>query len=63
MFSLCEAMKWSHLPLAGGIYAQDPQLLEWFRIIFSERSEYEAAKQADEAHKRRYKAPGGSRAL
>lgn len=42
MFMLCEAMKWSHLPWAGGLYDQDPDLLDGFMIIFHERGEHEA---------------------
>lgn len=45
MFTLCEAMKWNHLPLAGGLYDQDPDLLDGFRIIFHERSVHEAAEE------------------
>lgn len=45
MFSLCEAMKWNHLPVAGGLYDQDPQLVDGFMIIFSARAEYEAEQE------------------
>lgn len=45
MFQICEAMKWSHLPLPGGLYAQDPDLLDGFLIIFSERVKHDAAEQ------------------
>lgn len=38
LFALCDGMKWSHLPVAGGIYDQDPRLLDAFRYIFAERS-------------------------
>jgi hypothetical protein len=41
LFALCLNMKWSHLPLPGGIYAQHPQLLEEFRIIFDVKNEHE----------------------
>ena len=54
MFMLCEAMKWSHLPVAGGIYDQDPDLLDGFLIIFQKRSEHEAR----EAEKDRPKGRG-----
>lgn len=46
LFILCDAMRWAHLPTAGGLYDQDPQLLEEFAIIFTRRSEYERNKQA-----------------
>lgn len=41
LFSLCEGMKWAHLPVAGGLYDQDPILLERWRIIFAKRAEYQ----------------------
>lgn len=48
MFMLCEAMKWSHLPVAGGIYDQHPDLIDGFLIIFQER-----AKHQEEEDKKR----------
>ena len=45
MFALCESMKWSHLPMPGGLYAQHPDLLDGFRIIFSARAEHEAEEE------------------
>lgn len=48
LFVLCEAMKWAHLPIVGGVYAQHPKLLDDFLYIFSKRAEYEAAKAAKE---------------
>jgi hypothetical protein len=41
-------MKWQHLPLPGGLYDQDPQLLENFSFIFGEI----AKKTAEEDEKR-----------
>lgn len=41
MFTLCEQMKWNHLPEEGGLYAQDPDLLDGFMVIFHARGEYE----------------------
>lgn len=41
MFTLCEMMKWNHLPVPGGIYAQDVDLLEGFHYIFAMRAEYQ----------------------
>lgn len=46
LFSLCEGMKWTHLPEAGGLYDQNPQLLDRFYFILAERSKHEAAEQA-----------------
>ncbi len=40
-------MKWSVLPVAGGLYDQHPDLLEQWSVIFSRRNAHEA-KQARE---------------
>lgn len=44
LFALCEAMKWNHLPVAGGLYDQHPSLLGAFMVIFEEKAEHEAAE-------------------
>jgi hypothetical protein len=54
MFALCEQMKWAHLPNAGGLYEQDPDLLDGFEIIFQERSDYERAEREREDRKNRH---------
>ena len=41
-FGLGSAMNWSHLPVAGGLYEQHPDLLDGFQIIFAVRAEYES---------------------
>jgi hypothetical protein len=46
LFSLCEGMKWNHLPMAGGLYDQHPGLLDRFYYILAERAKHEAAEQA-----------------
>ena len=54
MFLVCESMKWNHLPVAGGIYDQDPRLMDKFAEIFSYRAEFqakEAEKQKREANR------------
>lgn len=59
MFSLCEGMKWSHLPVAGGIYDQHPLLMDKFQIIFQTRAEIEAKRQQEEERKNRHAKGGG----
>lgn len=54
-------MNWAHLPVAGGIYDQHPELLENFRYIFSKKSEYEKEKHRREQNERRSSSPMGSR--
>lgn len=50
LFNLCSSMKWAHLPNAGGLYDQDPVLLERFAYIFSEVAKHEEAeRKKDEA--------------
>lgn len=44
LFHLCDAMRWNHLPVAGGLYDQSPELLEDFFYIFMERNAYEEKK-------------------
>lgn len=34
-------MEWSHLPVAGGIYDQHPQLMDDFMYIFKKKAEFE----------------------
>lgn len=52
---MCEAMKWAHLPEAGGLYDQHPDLLDGFALIFGKRAEYEdeqeRKRQAEERRK------------
>lgn len=47
MYIMCKTFKWA-LPVAGGIYDQDPELLDHFMIILAEDS-----KHQDEEKKRR----------
>lgn len=44
-------MKFNHLPVAGGLYDQDPRLLEDWGYIFERRAE----RQAEEARQEREK--------
>ena len=45
LFALCSAMEWAHLPVAGGLYDQHPQLLDEWLIIFQAKAEEEAKEQ------------------
>lgn len=45
-------MKWAHLPVAGGLYDQDPDLLDGFQIIFAIRGEHEAEERKKEEAER-----------
>lgn len=35
-------MKWAHLPLAGGIYDQHPDLLSLWEIVWDEEAKHQA---------------------
>ena len=49
-------MKFNHLPVAGGIYDQDPELLRRWRIIWQKQAEHEkseAQKRKAEANRKK----------
>jgi len=55
LYVLCKAMRWTHLPNGGGLYDQDPGLLDdWYVIMEVEaqedkkRREKEKQKQAQQ---------------
>lgn len=57
MFYLCSKMKWAHLPVAGGIYDQDPELIDKFVYLFQELDKVEKEEQDKrEAEQRQQKA-------
>lgn len=61
MFSLCEGMKWSHLPVAGGLYDQHPKLLDEWRIIFQIRAEIEAKRAKEDERRNKVNSKSSSR--
>jgi hypothetical protein len=48
-------MKWNHLPITGGIYAQHPKMLDDFLIIHGINVAAKNRQQALEARKARRK--------
>lgn len=57
LFSLCESLKWNHLPRSGKLEDQDPDMLDRWQTIFSERGvaqkeEADARKKEMERNKR-----------
>lgn len=53
---MCQAMQWSHLPVAGGIYDQSPKLIDEWAVLFNIQAEVEKErekKQKAEAKKPR----------
>lgn len=47
LFILCEATKWNHLPVAGGLYDQHPRFLEHILTIFQIKSEHDQRKMSE----------------
>jgi len=45
LYSICAALKFSALPVAGGLYDQDPQLLEEWSYIIERRAERDREEQ------------------
>jgi hypothetical protein len=50
-------MRWAHLPVEGGIYAQHPKLIEQFSKLFDEKAKHEEA----EAERQKRESKSGSR--
>ncbi len=48
-------MKWAHLPVAGGIYDQDPRFIEAITLIMARRAEYQREKDERDARERERK--------
>jgi hypothetical protein len=62
MFALCSAMKWAHLPIEGGIYAQNIEMMDKFRYIFQEQGkEAERERKASERQSKNPRGMAGSR--
>jgi len=61
MFSLCEAMKWNHLPGPGAIYDQHPDLMDRFYYIFAMKSQVEAEEQKKRDREMGNQNPAGPR--
>jgi hypothetical protein len=45
-------MRWSALPVAGGLYDQHPRLLEEWTVIFNAKAQYEKVKAEREKRKK-----------
>jgi hypothetical protein len=57
LYTICDAMKWNHLPVSGGLYDQDPRFLDDMVVIMSARAD---ADQREMAKARRQQGKGGS---
>lgn len=52
-------MNWT-LPVAGGLYDQDPQLLDWWYIIISEKAKHDKEERDRQGRKGGKKGKGGT---
>ena len=59
MYSICKAMKWAHLPVAGGLYDQHPAFIDDMSFLMSEDAK--AQKREMEAEKRKSQKGGKGR--
>lgn len=48
---MCKAMRWAHLPVAGGLYDQHPKLIDQWQYIMAAEAEEEVRKEAIRALK------------
>jgi hypothetical protein len=58
-------MKWAHLPNAGGLYDQNPDLLDKFSWIFGKIAEQQKAEQdkSERDARRKNSSRGGGRPM
>ena len=64
MWAFCNHMKFAHLPVAGGILDQDPDLMDKWRYIFMIRSQIqEEERKKQEEQQKRAQAGGGKRPM
>lgn len=61
MITLCENMKWAHLPVAGGIYDQRPEFIDDLYTYFMAKAEMEAKRAKDEERRAKAEAGRGQR--
>lgn len=54
-------MKWAQLPNSGGLYDQDPELLEQFRYIFGAQGAEEERKAKERERSMGKQRGGGNR--
>lgn len=48
LFMICRSMEWSHLPAAGGLFDQDPKLLDDFQVIWGVEGQYQEKQRAQQ---------------
>lgn len=54
-------MKWAHLPESGGLYNQDPDLLDAFSLIFALRAKHDAEEREKEKRQNKKNQLGNKR--
>lgn len=48
LYLICKNMKWTHLPIAGGLYDQHPKLMDDFFLLMNAESEHQAKKNKNQ---------------
>lgn len=48
LYVLCKGMRWTHLPIDGGLYDQHPQFLDDLRLIMSAETKAEKIKHGQQ---------------
>lgn len=51
-------MKWACLPIAGGLYDQDPQLLREWQVVFEQQSIFQKEEHERQTREAKAKKPG-----
>jgi len=58
LFMLCKAMEWNHLPASGGLFDQDPRLLDDWQTIWQIEGAAQERQQAADKRDAERNAPG-----
>ena len=57
---MCDIFDWNHLPVEGGIFDQDPLLLDQLQFIFYEREKYREEQEKRKQNETRRSQSGGN---
>lgn len=60
LYQICKLFRWTHLPNPGGLYDQNPQLLEDFLLIAGIEGEEQERKRKKEERSQRNRTRGSA---
>ena len=60
LYSICKGMKWTHLPVEGGLYDQHPQLMDDFVVIMMAENRAERKRIEEQRRQSKVKSRGRS---